>query len=274
MKKKLFLALLLTITTYSLFAQKKSQLDIKTLKVKIDSSINKNISNEKKISEIELFIKKTVNLNKYLKKENDSLNKLLIHYRVKEDYYSTALGEQSNRFSLIIGSLLGFLALASFGTFRYELNRIIKKTDKQLNIQTKEFDNHKKNVLKLEKNLSTTAGNNYTTIALDFERKEEWVYALVYHLCSCREHYFATEIKYNEKSEEKEKSEIYKYVISNLNLARVCLNKIKLDDSLKNEVLEERNQFKRDLKKIDKIDYDEVQDIISEIRIGIRDYIK
>jgi hypothetical protein len=274
MKNKLLLGILLTITTYNLFAQKKSQLEMITLKAKVDSSIIRNNNNEKKISDIELFIEKTVNSNKYLKKENDSLNKLLIHYRVKEDYYSTALGEQSNRFSLIIAGLLGFLALVSFGTFRFELNRIIKKTDEQLNIQTKEFESHKKNVLKLEKNLATTSGNNFSTIAQDFQRKEEWVFALVYHICASREHFYASEIKHNEEIKEEEKSEIYKYVIGNLNPAIFCLNQIKLDNSLKDKVLEEIDQLKKDLKEIDKLDYDEVQDIISEIRIGIRDYIK
>jgi hypothetical protein len=274
MKNKILLGLLLTIATCSLFAQNKSQLEIKTLQTQIDSSIVTNIRNEKKISEIESFIEKTVNFNKYLKKENDSLNKLLIHYRVKEDYYSTALGEQSSRFSLIIAGLLGFLALVSFGTFRFELNRIIKKTDEQLNIQTKEFESHKKNVLKIEKNLATTSGNNFSTIALDYERKEEWVYALVYHICSSREHFYASEIKNNKEIKEEEKSEAFKYVIGNLSHAVFCLNKIKLDDSLKDKVIEEKDQLKKDLKEIDKLDFDEVQDIISEIRVGIRDYIK
>jgi hypothetical protein len=274
MKNKILLGLLLAIATCSLFAQNKSQLEIKTLQAQIDSSIVTNIRNEKKISEIESFIDKTVSFNKFLKKENDSLNKLVIHYRVKEDYYSTALGEQSSRFSLIIAGLLGFLALVSFGTFRFELNRIIKKTDEQLNIQTKEFESHKANVLEIEKNLATTSGNNFSTIALDCERKEEWVYALVYHICSSREHFYASEIKNNKEIKEEEKSEVFKYVIANLNRAIFCLNKIKLDDSMKDIVIKQKDELKKDLKKIDKLDFDEVQDVISEIRVGIRDYIK
>ena len=60
---------------------------------------------------------------------------------------------------------------------------------------------------------------------------------------------------------------------SNL-LAIFCLNKIKTDTTLKNEVDKKKERLKEDLNQIDNTDSEEVKDLVSEIRIGIKNYIK
>ena len=119
--------------------------------------------------------------NKQSKNKIKSLEEELLFYRVKEDYFSVALGEQANRFAMIIGGLLGILALLSFGGFRYELNRIIKKTDKRLNTQSLEFKEHKKYVVKIDKSLNATAANNFISIAISFQKEKNWVKSLQFY---------------------------------------------------------------------------------------------
>ena len=88
MMKNIFLLFLLIFTT-TFYSQTKS-LDSKNKKENLSEAKIKNIEN-------------------LLKFKSDSINKELLYYKVKEDYYSTALSDQGNRFTLIFREYLHYL---------------------------------------------------------------------------------------------------------------------------------------------------------------------
>ena len=120
MIKNIFLLFLIIFTT-TFYSQTKS-LDSKNKKENLSEAKIKNIEN-------------------LLKFKSDSLNKELLYYKVKEDYYSTALSDQGNRFTLILSGILAVFALVSFGAFKYEISNIKKETNQKLKIHKDEINN-------------------------------------------------------------------------------------------------------------------------------------
>ena len=130
MNKQLTLIFIL-IFSLSVFSQKNNQIKKYNINDKIDSlnrsELNQNLKIEK--------------LNKLVNFKTDSLEKELLYFKVKEDYYSTALSDQANRFTLIISGILALLALLSFGLFKNEVSKIRLETDKKLSKHKKEIKN-------------------------------------------------------------------------------------------------------------------------------------
>jgi len=62
--------------------------------------------------------------NDRLTKTNDSLQRELLYYKAKDDYYSTALSDQSTRFATIVGAIIGLAALFGFGWFQRLVTKI------------------------------------------------------------------------------------------------------------------------------------------------------
>ncbi len=77
-------------------------------------------------------------IENYYKANTDSLQRELTYYKAKEDYYAAALGEQANRFGLIIAGLLTFAGLVSWGWFAIQQRINIKNFQKSL-AETKDF---------------------------------------------------------------------------------------------------------------------------------------
>ncbi|WP_431166318.1 hypothetical protein [Tenacibaculum halocynthiae] len=120
MKKKLVI-ILFTIVVTSAFSQKRKRLNINTIKHTTDSIVqeNKKIREEfhaisKKINEIS---KNNFDLNKF----NNSLEKDLLYFKSKEDFYKTALSEQTKFYILTVTILLFLIGFISWKGIMFEI---------------------------------------------------------------------------------------------------------------------------------------------------------
>ena len=101
-----------------------------------------------------------------LNKTNDSLSKELLYYKVKEDYYVTALGAETTRFALIISGLLAIIAIASGLVFWKYIPNKIKEIKALINKQENAFLEHKET---FENNLEESYNVSQHTYALAHE---------------------------------------------------------------------------------------------------------
>ncbi|MCK8492902.1 hypothetical protein M0L20_13625 [Spirosoma sp. RP8] len=75
------------------------------------------------------------NIETIYQKRTDSLQKELQFYKIKEDYYSDAMSDQANRFSLLVGGLLALAGLLSWGVIKYEVVTLRKEVEEILTEQ-------------------------------------------------------------------------------------------------------------------------------------------
>jgi len=207
---------------------------------------------------------------------NDSLKNELIHYKAKEDYFSVALEDQSNRFALIVTGLLALLALLSYGGYKYELSRMKKDVEKQLTEQMVEFEEYKTKIKTLDSGLNTSAANTFVTVAKNYSKEKQWNLALEFYLCAARDHASSALLKkeLNGDSKEEDKSITFQFVIGSLKPATEMLNNLKADNSFK-ELIQNKTEFLiQQLDNLKNIDCEEVKDLVAELRIGIKNYIK
>lgn len=220
-----------------------------------------------------------VELNQYQKNTialNDSLKKELQYYRIKEDYYSDALGDQSNRFALIVGAIIGLLALISFTGFKIELDRIKKNTQKQLEDQRDEFKKYGSSIKIVESNLKKTSANTFVALARKSVTDKKWVLALEYQIIASSRHAESVLIDVELLRDRLiiEKEVDYKPIVANLKLAVISLNKIKADIALKSALKKKLDSIRKLLDTLNNIDSDDAIDLVAEIRIGLKNYVK
>lgn len=228
---------------------------------------NKNITDN--INSLETQYEKRIkDLDKYYKLKSDSLNKELLYFKVKEDFYSAALADQGNRFTLILSGILGLFALISFGVFKYEVSQISKKTKKKLNAQKKEFNKYKNELLETNTDLNSTKGNLFTSIAIYFQKEEEFVNAFHYFIVAAKSHGNITDKKKLETKLETSEEHNYDVCLSNLNLALENLKKIKLDED-KQELQKKIDKIKKVINIIYNFNNEEVKEVITQIRTNL-----
>lgn len=220
-----------------------------------------------------------VELNQYQKNTialNDSLKKELQYYRIKEDYYSDALGDQSNRFALIVGAIIGLLALISFTGFKIELDRIKKNTQKQLEDQRDEFKKYGSSIKIVESNLKKTSANTFVALARKSVTDKKWVLALECQIIASSRHAESVLIDVELLRDRLiiEKEVDYKPIVANLKLAVISLNKIKADIALKSALKKKLDSIRKLLDTLNNIDSDDAIDLVAEIRIGLKNYVK
>tara|TARA_R110002049_G_scaffold284809_3_gene465515 strand:+ start:617 stop:1396 length:780 start_codon:yes stop_codon:yes gene_type:complete len=252
MNKQLTLIFIL-IFSLSVFSQKNNQIKKYNINDKIDSlnrsELNQNLKIEK--------------LNKLVNFKTDSLEKELLYFKVKEDYYSTALSDQANRFTLIISGILALLALLSFGLFKNEVSKIRLETDKKLSKHKKEIKKYKKQLLETNTDLKSAKGNLSTAIAKHFEKEKDFAHSFFYYVAAAKGHGESA----NEKANPEEASETnYAVCLSNIRLAMDSLDKIELEEDIETlKIKPELTQtYMDDVSKIENV---EVRNKIAEVRV-------
>jgi|GEM_PF-2623542 len=230
-------------------------------KNKITNLNNTNHLNINKISHDSLLEKSKVLMNF----KSDSLEKELLYYKVKEDFYTAALSDQANRFTLIITGILALFAIISFGAFKYEVLKIREETDFKLSKHKKEIKKYKKLLTETNNDLKGAKGNLSTSIALHFEKEKNYFSAFYYYLLAAKSHGEHNEnIKKTDDADSTEDN-IYTTCKTNLNLAMDNLKKITSDRD--KESLEEKStKIKKIMSDVSNLDNDEVKTLIAIIR--------
>lgn len=212
-----------------------------------------------------LYETKINNNENLLKFKSDSLNKELLYYKIKEDYYSTALSDQGNRFTLIVSGILVLFTLVSFGAFKYEISNIKKETNHKLKVHKDEINNYKKKLSKTITELKSAKGNLNTSIALHFEKEEKYGQAFIFYIGASVGHGHLYKEKKKKKQLGYDEKKRFKTCIANLNLA---LKNLKLIENPKeNEAINNSlDSIKKNIDKIYRFDNEDVKNLISQIR--------
>lgn len=190
-------------------------------------------------------------------KNKDSLNRELLYYKVKEDYYSSALSNQTNKFGVIITVIVGLFALISFGAFKYEIIRLNEESDEKFIKQKKLFKKQKKKNGKIKSSLERARGNLHVTIALLLKKEENYKAAFIYYIMGARDR--LVDIKRYSIDEE------YPVLIQNLNSAMKMLGKITPSKNVIEYLNKENEAINKCLNKLLKTENLKVRNLTSEI---------
>ncbi len=245
---------------------------------------NKNIDQKNKelestVSEVKLSqdsLKFALrNLTEHIKLQRnraDSLEKEILFYRVKDDFYSAALSDQSTRFTLIISGILALLALLSFGAFKLEVARIEKLFKKKHDTHESIIKRYEEQLKRTNNDLLRSKGNIYSSIALNFKKESNFMSCLQYHLLAAK---VRSNFLLNRLSKNKSKSitkGIITNILANLEAGINAIEKIEIGSKDK-EALERINVFKKHLNDINKVNSEDVKDLAGEIRLKLNDLV-
>lgn len=194
-----------------------------------------------------------------LEKTNKELKNQLVIYMAKEDYFAAALGDQSNRFVLIVSILVALLTIFSFSWYNQEKKRIKAKFKSLI----KEFDVIRKENKNLEIKLLNTSANSYNTISYTAEQNNLPLPAFEFSLYAGRDNYKADQL-----SDEHE----YTITIATLELAITHLKEVIQDKNLKETIKQSKTKILEALDEFHKSEHNDIKNCIAEIRILLKDY--
>ena len=234
--------------------------NINELNIKIEN-LNLNIDTLKS------NIKKQKLATEKLRTKITFQDKDLLFYKVKEDYYATAISEQSTRFALIISAILALFTFISFKSFKSEVSKIKKRTEKQIKKVETEFIEYKDKLTETSNDLTRAKGNIYASIAVYFRDNKSYESAFRYQLLSAKEHGFHKE---NNTLKDKSEETDYKTCIANLKLSLKHLNQttIKLE-----QLTEDLDKTKGIIDSLSTLENEEVKNLTAKIRILLNEKI-
>ena len=229
------------------------------------------------IDSLKIKIKDQNLINTNSLNEIDTLNKDLLFYKVKEDYYATAISEQSTRFAIIVSGILALFIFISFRSFKYGVSKNTEKTKKQIQKtkqekkQIQKIEQEKKELQKIEQEfidfknklletsdkLYGSRGNLYTSVSMYFESKKNYHHAFEYQILAAKSHGIHSE---NNSLKDKE----YRACIVNLNLS---LEHLKKESINKEYLIKINSKTKETLDELNSLQSDKVKGLIAEIRI-------
>lgn len=225
------------------------------------------------IDSLKIKIKDQNLINTNSLNEIDTLNKDLLFYKVKEDYYATAISEQSTRFAIIVSGILALFIFISFRSFKYGVSKNtentkktektkkqiqkIEKEKKELQKIEQEFIDFKNKLLETSDKLYGGRGNLYTSVSMYFESKKNYHHAFEYQILAAKSHGIHSE---NNSLKDKE----YRACIVNLNLS---LEHLKKESINKEYLIKINSKTKETLDELNSLQSDKVKGLIAEIRI-------
>jgi hypothetical protein len=219
------------------------------------------------IDSLKIKIKDQNLINTNSLNEIDTLNKDLLFYKVKEDYYATAISEQSTRFAIIVSGILALFIFISFRSFKYGVSKNTENTEKQIQKieqEKKELQKIEQEYIEFKDKLSETSdkfyggkGNLYTSVSMYFESKKNYHHAFEYQILAAKSHGIHSE---NNSLKDKE----YRACIVNLNLS---LGHLKKESINKEYLIKINGKTKETLDELNSLQSDKVKDLIAEIRI-------
>ena len=225
------------------------------------------------------------------KEINDSLLKELLHYRMKEDYYATALNDQANRFYAMITFLLAIAGLFSYLGFRLERKKIVDKVKQQtddlnnsvkilMNKEKEEFNEFKKYIQNLELTLHLNAANLNISIAMDLEEKNNLHEAVRFNILGCKYNLKCTLNRIQLNHNQGVIDNGIEIAIKNLQAATTLFDIIMKDGNLKQTIIGMEEGLYKDLDEIMTLNQKLIPNnkkltvLWAEIRLNISEYIK
>jgi hypothetical protein len=207
-----------------------------------NSPINDSIHFENKIGELTERIES-------LRTGNSTLEKDLLYYRAKEDYYSAALADQSTRFALIASGLLLAFSFISYAGFRYEIKKFKKASDERIKKVSKTYKKSKAKFDKLKTQHFKSEGNLAATISGSLREKEMIFEAAYYSMVAADAHNSHCERILKEMTEEEisEREDMYSAVFGNLKTAINTFNDLVENGSISKYQIKDSEKFLKEI---------------------------
>jgi hypothetical protein len=195
-------------------------------------------------------------------KSNESLNKELLFFKVKEDYYATALSNQADYFIFVITIILTLISLFSLGGFYYKINQLKKEYEITSNKNKKIIKKAKRNFNKMKYEYYSTRGNLNIIISRMFQKELRYDNAFLYTLLAAKTRVL------NKKQINKN----HTAAVSNLKSALSLLGKISSVDE-KNNLLDQKKNIYKALKKISTSKVNEVISLGANVTVEFNNII-
>ncbi|CAL2101446.1 exported protein of unknown function [Tenacibaculum sp. 190130A14a] len=270
MKKTLLL--LLVVLSISSYAQKQKKIDPKNQNIKLTKEL-------KQKADSLTYVTKTLSseVNQLSKKldimieDQHQLNSELIYFKSKEDFYKTALAEQSKFYVLTVSVILFLFGLISWGFYKTELLKLKRYVKQKIKVHGQKMKSQYDLIEETRNNVSRTIGNLDASIARKRYNQNKFSLSLAHRLSAA--YYLKTFAIFRNQLDSKKETDLAFYV--NLVEAEKCINKLKqittgasfiYEQELFNEKLD---KYKRTLKAMEMFELNESQIIISKIIIGL-----
>lgn len=183
----------------------------------------------------------TITKNSLVKKEfviltkpdYHTLKEDLLHFRIKEDYYTTALEEQANRFSLIVATVVGIIGLISFAGFKREVSMVKSEYKSQIEEVKKKLIGFNEFTIYAEISIKKATSNFYSNLGHDFIDESNFVSAFNSFFASARDRITIFNLinrLNNQKDYESDSKRSLELAILDLKHCDEALNKIIIDE--------------------------------------------
>jgi hypothetical protein len=202
----------------------------------------------------------------------DSLQKELIYYRVKEDYYSDALAMQTAIFGIIIAILVSGASLISWKYVKYKFIQIKEYTEKQLADVLGEFNIIDRKFDGVTSDLYTSEGNLAVSQGLISNDNKQFHIAFNYYVIGGVAYSRARLIKFGD-AEDTATDQNYHSVITSLENAKDIFKSIKTQGKYKDHFKKYFVLMNNEFNSISQVKNQTVIDLLAELRVSVKDYI-
>jgi len=214
----------------------------------------------------------TIKLQNRLSKNTiDSLQRELLYYMVKEDYYAASLSWQTGVFTVVVSILFLIFAGISWSSMRLKIKNTEEKIYDRLEKYNSDFDSkilemEEKYNEEKEKAVETKEGFFVLSFlmtnekALELHKKGKYLMAI--------EFYFQTLVSLQNIIELDKENHMYKdQFIENIQKVNMILSDLTNRVKIEEDVLSE---YKKKLNAFSKIEYDEIKDLLAETRVYLK----
>jgi hypothetical protein len=158
-------------------------------------------------------------------REIDDLKELAKEHKIREEYFTSILDEQVQRFSLIVGGIVFLFGLLTFGNIRYEISRNTREIDERISVINAKYEEKLKKLDAMESKLFSVTANTFKLISHLCKTNGEKIYAFAYSMCVLENLVF----RLNCKLDEKETKSVKELFGINLQLSEKLLKSIPID---------------------------------------------
>lgn len=242
--KKSLLILLIIMAPITMVSQKKKKVTFKSV-VETNKAQAKTIDSLKSQlkflnTTFENSFRKNQEEIKELKAINTKTQERFIYFNSKEDFYSSALKNQTALYILIVSILVGLGSYFSLGFIMEQ----IKKSEEKFEAQKKDVEIELKKFEVFEKGLYLTSGNLNSSLAKNLRKEGKIASSILFSLKAALQLTIYRSKKENQEEIEEEE-ENYVVVINNLNTVISLLKGKKIDklDEYNSKYLNYINKF-------------------------------
>jgi hypothetical protein len=232
---------------------------------------------ENQIEEMNKYIEKTMKkVENNVQSKIDSLQKELLYYQVKEDYYSDALVMQTSIFIVIITIGLTILSLLSWKYFKFKLNEIKEDVITKVRDQNNKIDKINEDINLSFREVYGTAGNLYAQLGKDYIEKNRLFFAITLLLWSgldyCKAYLY--HIEYSGLASNPEGRHGLSAAKMTYTLLLTALDKIKDDKVQLADLKNKADEMLASLSTLSNIKDNKLMDLLAEVRTKINNCVK